>query len=846
MAYDDATSFENATADEAASAPDAVDGHPVEDHMTTTDDLEATGSPTVATAAARPAPDTDTHPSMPTAAHPPPPMDTEPQHRFIPPIDPDEPDNDVAHPTRAVTRKGARRRASRSSSARGRYRLGGGLVEVQRIEVGNPIDAVMADPRVPDRKRNCLTCGKPVGRGPNGADRGSCPNCGTSYDFTSLERGTLVAGQYEVQGCLAHGGLGWIYLAIDKNVNDRWVVLKGLLHPENQEAHEVALAERQFLAEVSHPNIVKIYNFVEHPRWDGKLSGYIVMEYVGGRSLRQVKVAQAKAHSAAAASGSPSTATTVGITPTAPATAPPKRRASTAMPVEQAIAYVLEIMPALSYLHSVGLVYNDLKPENIMVNDVQLKLIDLGAVSAIDDYGYLYGTPGFQAPEIIETGPSIASDLYTVGRTLAVLTLDMPTNAGRYVDGLPHDAPVLTAYDDYRRLLERATDPDPSHRFASADEMASQMSGVLRQILAQKSSIDLPWTSIMFGPQPMTFGTEQLVRSTDFYTDGLAHPIGLRTDEVAAALPLPTSDAGDPQSALVATLSVIPEPARILEQLRRASERDGLVPSVEMILLEARTHIDLGDGASARRALDKLHPATPGVGAPENNWRVAWYRGVALLLLDELIDAHRNFQTVLSAMPGETAPKIAVAALSELILEQHDPDDTWDWASRAETMYASVWRTDRTAISAAFGLARMLWVRGELLSAIDALDAVPPSSRHFAMAQMTSILTLVSGPIDQIDEAAIEEAGRRVEALPHQEPRAPQLRVVVLGKALEWLEAGKAPDRVPFLLGAPFTDKGLRGELENTLRRLARTVQRRSQRYALVDLANTVRPRSLF
>jgi hypothetical protein len=41
---------------------------------------------------------------------------------------------------------------------------------------------------------------------------------------------SLVAGQYQVAGALAHGGLGWIYLARDRNVSDRWVVLKGLLN----------------------------------------------------------------------------------------------------------------------------------------------------------------------------------------------------------------------------------------------------------------------------------------------------------------------------------------------------------------------------------------------------------------------------------------------------------------------------------------------------------------------------------------------------------------------------------------------------------------------------------------
>ena len=76
---------------------------------------------------------------------------------------------------------------------------------------------------------------------------------------------------------------------------------------------------------------------------------------------------------------------------------------------------MLEILPALGYLHSIGLCYNDLKPENIMVTEEQLKLIDLGAVSPINSFGYLYGTPGYQAPEIVRTGPTVATDIYTVG-----------------------------------------------------------------------------------------------------------------------------------------------------------------------------------------------------------------------------------------------------------------------------------------------------------------------------------------------------------------------------------------------------------------------------------------------
>jgi serine/threonine-protein kinase PknG len=86
--------------------------------------------------------------------------------------------------------------------------------------------------------------------------------------------GLAAPGQYEVLGCLAHGGLGWIYLAKDRNVSDRWVVLKGLLDTGDVDAMAAAVAERQFLAEVEHPNIVRIYNFVQHAdRRTGEMAG---------------------------------------------------------------------------------------------------------------------------------------------------------------------------------------------------------------------------------------------------------------------------------------------------------------------------------------------------------------------------------------------------------------------------------------------------------------------------------------------------------------------------------------------------------------------------------------------
>src|SRR5439155_9845864 len=129
----------------------------------------------------------------------------------------------------------------------------------------------------------------------------------------------------------------------------------------------VAEAERQFMAELSHPNIVAIYNFVTD-----RGSGYIVMAYVGGRSLKQL-LAQRRA----ANGGQPDP-----------------------MPVPEALAFVLAILPAFSYLHSRALVYCDFKPDNLLQVGDQVKLIDMGAVRRFDDPSAdVYGTVGFQAPE---------------------------------------------------------------------------------------------------------------------------------------------------------------------------------------------------------------------------------------------------------------------------------------------------------------------------------------------------------------------------------------------------------------------------------------------------------------
>ena len=681
--------------------------------------------------------------------------------------------------------------------------LGGGLVEIARVRDIDPLEALMTNPVVPEYKRFCWNCGKPVGRSSSdarGSSEGWCPSCGSPYSFLpQLNPGDIVAGQYEVKGCIAHGGLGWVYLAVDHNVNDRPVVLKGLVHSGDAEAQAMAMAERQFLAEVVHPQIVQIFNFVEHADRHGDPVGYIVMEYIGGQSLKG------------------------GF----------KKGKDEKLPVAEAIAYLLEILPALGYLHSIGLVYNDLKPENIMLTEEQLKLIDLGAVSRINSFGYLYGTPGFQASEIVRTGPTVATDIYTVGRTLAALTLNLRTRKGRYQDGLPDDDPVLQTYDSFGRLLRRATDPDPRRRFTTADEMSAQLMGVLREVVSQDTGVPRSGLSTIFSPNRSTFGVDLLVAHTDVYLDGQVHSEKLTSGEIVTALSVPLVDPAD-VAASVLQATVLSQPVQTLDSLRAArhgaldAEGVDLSESVELPLMEVRALLDLGDVAKATRKIDDLAER---VGW---RWRLVWYRAAAELITGDYDSAIKHFTEVLDTFPGELAPKLALAATAELA-----------GVTDGHKFYETVWGTNDGAISAAFGLARYLSAEGDRAAAVRTLDEVPATSRHFTTARLTSAVTLLSGrSTTEVTEDQVRDAARRVEALPPTEPRVLQIRALVLGGAMDWLAGNDASTN--HILGFPFTEHGLRLGVEASLRNLARVAPTQRHRYTLVDMANQVRPTSTF
>jgi serine/threonine-protein kinase PknG len=689
-----------------------------------------------------------------------------------------------------VPESGSSRR--RVSSAQ--TRLGAGLVELAPVARRDPVSAVQHDPRVPEHRRVCRTCRKPVGRsrdGRPGRDRGFCPVDGTPFSFVpALAEGDLVEGRYEIRGCLAYGGFGWIYLARDGKLGDthaeRWVVLKGLIDVNDPDAVASAVNERRFLVEVDHPGIVKIYDFARHPDpHTGTIVGYLVMEYLGGRSLQDIHTTQPGP-----------------------------------LPLTTVLTYGLEILAALGYLHDNGLLYCDLKPDNVIHVGDALKLIDLGAVLRMSDReGAVFGTAGYQAPELerpdAPADPTVASDIYTVGRTLAALSLPIEGFGTRHRHSLPDpaEAPLLADEESYHRLLLRATHPDPPRRFGSAEEMREQLHGVLAEVVASTKDdarLRAPM-SARFTPERRAFGTGAGAVSVNGHTE---IPVDWTT--VPQCLPTPLADPADPSASLLAALSAA-EPDELVGTLLAAPVRS---EAVQLRLIDARAAA--GDVPGARAELAALSI---------KDWRVDWYSGVVALAGGEPDRARQAFQAVYDALPGELAPKLALAAAAEW-----GGDD-----ARAGSLYERVWRTDIGHVSAAFGLARVLRRADRRKDAVATLEAVPESSSQYVLARVAAIRArLDPGRVTRSD---LNNATKRLRDLKMDIERQARLTVEVLTAKLNWtlsgLEGPDGPDQ-------EFDEVRLRRELERAYRNLAKLAEDPEVRSGMVDRANRIRPKTLF
>ena len=297
-------------------------------------------------------------------------------------------------------------------------------------------------PEVPEDQRFCPKCGAPVGRsrdGRPGRTEGSARSAGTRSRFTpEAEAGR--PRRRPVRGGRLPGARR-PRLDLPGPRPQRVRPLGGAQGPAQlRRPRRASRGDRRAASSSPRSSTRSSSRSTTSCIHEG--AGYIVMEYVGGRSLKQ---------------------TCQGADGRQGGRYDP-------LPVDQAIAYIIEILPAFSYLHDMGLLYCDFKPDNVIQVGDAVKLIDLGGVRRIDDLDSpIYGTVGYQAPEVPQVGPSVASDIYTLGRTLACSSMEFRgyqshvrrlASAGRRHAAVPALRLVLPAAGQGVRPRPRRPVPD--------------------------------------------------------------------------------------------------------------------------------------------------------------------------------------------------------------------------------------------------------------------------------------------------------------------------------------------------------------------------------------------------
>ena len=372
--------------------------------------------------------------------------------------------------------------------------------------------------------------------------------------------------------------------------------------------------------------------------------------------------------------------------------------------MDQALAYILEVLPAFSYLHDLGLVYCDFKPDNLIQVGDAVKLIDLGGVRRIDDQeSAIYGTVGYQAPEVAAVGTTVASDIYTIGRTLVVLITEFRGYQTKYVASLPPvaETPVFAEHDSLYRLIAKACAPDPADRFASVDELRVQLLGVLREVVAAQTS-----------------GTALTSAASVLFEAPAITSEALEWDE----LPALRTDTTDPQYA-VAQQHLARRPRGAA---RRAAAGPGDV-GPEVRLAQARAALELRQPDLVDQVVNAMLADDPW------EWRAVWVSGLAALDSGDFAAAQSAFNAVYGQVPGELAPKLALALACERGGE----------ADIAEALYRTCASTDANYVApAAFGMARIRAARGDVAGAVAALDLVPSTSRSFTEARRLRAMQL--------------------------------------------------------------------------------------------------------
>jgi eukaryotic-like serine/threonine-protein kinase len=395
----------------------------------------------------------------------------------------------------------------------------------------------------------------------------------------------LLGGRYELDGVVGRGGMAEVYRARDIRL-DRIVAVKTLREDLARDATFQARFRReaQSAASLNHPSIVAVYDTGEDMNSPTHVP-YIVMEYVDGRTLRELL------------------------------------RDDRRLLPERALEITDGVLRALDYSHRNGIIHRDIKPGNVMLTrSAEVKVMDFGIARAVSDSqatmtqtAQVIGTAQYLSPEQARGERVDArSDLYSTGCLLYELLTGRPPFTG--------DSPVAIAYQHVREnpippsrvdpeippwadaIVLKAMAKDPAERYQSAAEMRTDIQRALSGVpvaAPQATEMYAPGTQRM-GPQTMMAGAGsptgamgQYGGPQDGYDEGgggrrralwwILGAVGVILVAVLAYLLL---NGGSGNTASVP--SVVGQP---VAQAKTAVEKAGLVPAVVKVASPDKTGI---------------------------------------------------------------------------------------------------------------------------------------------------------------------------------------------------------------------------------------------------------------
>lgn len=272
-----------------------------------------------------------------------------------------------------------------------------------------------------------------------------------------MSSNNMIAGRYEVVSHIGQGGMADVFLAVDTILN-RQVAVKILRADLSGDTVSILRFEReaQAAASLAHPNIVEIYDVGDY-----KDHHYIVMEYVPGKTLKQLI------------------------------------RSRGPLVNEEAVDIMKQLCSAVAEAHSRGIIHRDIKPQNVIIKaDGSLKILDFGIATALGSVqltqaNNVMGSVHYLAPELAKGEPaSFQSDIYALGIVLyEMLTGDVPFKADQAVQvALKHMREPMPSVREFNstvpqsleNIITRATAKDPSLRYHNAEEMLADVSTCLR------------------------------------------------------------------------------------------------------------------------------------------------------------------------------------------------------------------------------------------------------------------------------------------------------------------------------------------------------------------------------